>query len=441
MKICRTRDGDVLAEIERLRSKLSVFGTIASARTRVLHGFSPEQSVRRIVDDVRARGDDAVSLYTLRFDSARLTPPEFRVSESQVRGAYKQVEPAFLKAVRQAVRNLRTFQEHIRVPPPKPIRRNGATLAVRYDPIEKVGVFIPGGSAPYPSTVLMTAVPAMVAQVKRLILVTPPRRDGTVSPDRLVAAREAGVSEIYKVGGVPGIAALAFGTATIPKVDKIVGPGNLFVQLAKRMVFGQVGIDMFAGPSEVVVIADAKASPEVVAADLISQAEHDPGSAVLLTDSESLAMHVDGALEKQLDALARGNMARDALNDYGLIVVTRNLSEAADIANHLAPEHLEIIAAAAPRLLKAITNAGAIFVGPFSPVAVGDYVAGPSHVLPTGGTARFFSGLSVNDFLKRTTVISYSRTALKSAAPSIRAIAAAEGLTAHVRSVDIRLSR
>ncbi len=445
MRCLRVWECDIKEELKQFKDSFSIFGNISTAqseeKTKDIFGeaLSPQECVRRIVGDIKERGDDALLYYTEKLDGVSLSPEDIRVKESEIEEAYNNVSNAFIDAVRKARDNVRRFQKHIYSEEVVCLELEGVSLGIRHRAIEKVGIYIPGGTASYPSTVLMNAVPARVAGVERVEMVTPPLKDGTVSPERLVAAREAGVNEIYKIGGAQAVAALAFGTKIIPKVDMIVGPGNIFVTLAKREVFGYVGIDILAGPSEVLIIADDTANPEYVASDLLSQAEHNPGLPVLVTTSEGLADNMEREISKQLDTLPRKDSIKESLDRYGLIILTKSMDEAVDISNELAPEHLQIMVKSPEVVLNGIKNAGAIFIGEFSPVAVGDYIAGPSHVLPTGGTARFFSGLSVNDFIKRTSIISYNKKALKDASNEIIAIAESEGLNAHARSVNIRI--
>ncbi|HHT9125830.1 MAG TPA: histidinol dehydrogenase [Candidatus Brocadiia bacterium] len=445
MRYLRSWECDIKEELKWFKDSFSIFGNISTTqsakKTKDIFGeaLSPKECVSRIVSDIKEKGDDALLFYTEKLDGVPLSPEDIRVKESEIEEAYNNVTSAFINAIRKARENIRRFQKHIYQEEITCLELEDLSLGVRYGAIEKVGIYIPGGTASYPSTVLMNAVPAKVAGVKKIEMVTPPRKDGTVSPERLVAANEVGVDEIYKIGGAHAIAALAFGTKTIPKVDKIVGPGNIFVTLAKREVFGYVGIDILAGPSEVLIIADDTANPEYVASDLLSQAEHNPGLPVLVTTSEGLASKVKREVSKQLDTLSKRDLIKESLDRYGLIIVAKDISEVVDISNELAPEHLQIMVKNPEAVLNDIKNAGAIFIGEFSPVAVGDYIAGPSHVLPTGGTARFFSGLSVNDFLKKTSIISYNKKALKGAANEIITIAESEGLDAHAQSVKIRL--
>jgi len=445
MKILRSQDSNITQEIEKIKQRMSLFADTVTVemeeKTKEVFGepLSPMESVKRIVNDVKEKGDDALKFYSDKFEGTNLSVDNLRVKDTEIEEAYKKVSPDFLSAIKNARENIRVFQEYIRVRAPEPFYSNGTRITVNYKPIEDVGVYVPGGSASYPSTVLMNTMPARVAGVKRIVVVSPPGKDGKISPERLVACKESNVDEIYMIGGAHAIAALAFGTETIPKVDKIVGPGNLFVTLAKREAFGHVGIDILAGPSEVLIITDDTANPAYVASDLLSQSEHAPGVSILVTCSEKLVNEVLQEVSKQLKALPRSNLIKESLGKFGFIILTRDLNEAVDISNTLAPEHLQVIVKNEDEVLSKIKHAGAIFTGPFTPVAVGDYVAGPSHVLPTGGTARFFSGLSVNDFLKRTSVITYSEDVLRSSAKDIITIAEAEGLEAHAQSVRIRV--
>lgn len=429
MRILRTWQCDLGREIEKLKQQLSNLDGLSDHRKTVL----------TIIGNVRKQGDKAVINYSKRFDKVFLSADELRVKDDEIEHAYGKISIPFVKSIQRAGANVRAYQEHIRVRSPRPMKANGVMLDTRYIPLDSAGVYVPGGAASYPSTVLMNAIPAQAAGVKRIVMVTPPAKDGTIPPERLVAARECGISEIYKVGGAQAIAALAFGTETIPKVDKIVGPGNIFVTLAKKEIFGYAGIDMLAGPSEVLIIADDSANPSFVASDLLSQAEHTPGISILVTFSESLVEQVMVEVKRQLTLIGRGAETKKCLDNYGVAVLVRNIEECVEIANVLAPEHLQIMTQKPNNLLPGIRHAGAIFLGHYTPVALGDYIAGPSHVLPTGGTARFSSGLSVNDFLKRSSVIQYSRAALKKASHDITEISEAEGLGAHTRSVKIRL--
>lgn len=402
---------------------------------------TPEADVAAIVSDiiadVRENGDTAVKAYCAKFDKAELTSLE--VTPEEIQAAVSQVEPEFLDILREAAENIRSFHSRqVRnsfVIADKP----GIVLGQKITPIEKVGVYVPGGTAAYPSTVLMDTIPAKIAGCPQLVMVTPPGRDGKVNPAILAAASIAGVNRIFKVGGAQAIAALAYGTESIPKVDKIVGPGNAFVAEAKKQVFGRVSIDMIAGPSEILVIADGKSNPVHVAADLLSQAEHDKlASAVLVTDSEELAQAVQAELERQLPLLPRQEIARASIENNGKIIVAETLMAGIEIANEIAPEHLELQVDDPFSYLDAIQNAGSIFLGRSCPEALGDYFAGPNHTLPTSGTARFSNPLSVDDFVKKSQFSYYTPEALAKAADKIAAFAEKEGLRAHGRSVTIR---
>ena len=393
--------------------------------------------VADIIADVKENGDTAVKAYCAKFDKAELTSLE--VTPEEIQEAISQVEPEFLDILREAAENIRSFHSRqIRnsfVIADKP----GIVLGQKITPIEKVGVYVPGGTAAYPSTVLMDTIPAKIAGCPQLVMVTPPGRDGKVNPAILAAADLAGVDRIFKVGGAQAIAALAYGTESIPKVDKIVGPGNAFVAEAKKQVFGRVSIDMIAGPSEILVIADGKSNPVHVAADLLSQAEHDKlASAVLVTDSEELALAVQAELERQLPLLPRQEIARASIENNGKIIVAETLMAGIEIANEIAPEHLELQVDDPFSYLDAIQNAGSIFLGRSCPEALGDYFAGPNHTLPTSGTARFSNPLSVDDFVKKSQFSYYTPEALAKAADKIAAFAEKEGLRAHGRSVTIR---
>jgi len=397
--------------------------------------------VREVLADVRARGDAAVLDLTEKIEKVRLTPQHMRVSAEELAAARHEADPAFLELIEQAAANVREYQESIRVTAPPALRRGGRKLGVRYTPIDRVGIFIPGGGgtgAVLVSSLLMTAVPAQVAGVREIALVSPPTVKGDVSPALLAAASAVGVQEVYRVSGTAGLAALAYGTETIPAVDQIVGPGSAFIAEAKRQLFGRVGIDSIAGPSEVLIIADDTAPPAWVAADLLAQAEHAPGSAVLVTPSRKLADAVAAEVETQLGALTRADAARQCLDEYSAVVVVPDLGAACEVANNFATEHLQIMTADDDAVLAKIRHAGAIFVGRYSPVPLGDYYAGPSHVLPTGGTARFFSALSCNDFLKASSVIRYDASAAAEDADAVADFAEREGLTAHAAAVRMR---
>lgn len=431
-----------------LRRKLSIEGDIVSeaGRQRTIDLFgealSPRQVVQRICGDVKRDGLPAVLDYTKRLDRKELTAETMRVSAKELAAARDAASPKFLGTIRRIRENITEFQRKILHEDVRLVRQDGTArveLRQRYLPLKRVGICVPGGAAAYPSTVLMTAVPAKTAGVKDIAVVVPPTEFGGYNNDLLATCAEIGITEVYRIGGAQAVAALAYGVDGIPRVDKIVGPGNLFVALAKQHVFGEVDIDSIAGPSEVIVLADASAKPEYVAADLISQAEHSPGSGVLITWHAGLIDAVRNELETQMAKLPRGDLALASLNDYGALILVRDEHQAVELTDLLAPEHLHISTANPEELLDRIQNAGAIFLGHYTPVAVGDYFAGPSHVLPTGGTARFANGLCANDFLKRSSVIWFNHHALEDSAEDIRRLAETEGLTAHSASVDIRL--
>lgn len=434
--------------IEELRAKLSPKGDVVSeaGRQRTIELFgealSPQQVVERICEDVRLRGLAAVLEYTAKLDRKQLSAETMRVSEEELESAHKSADVEYLATIRRIRDSITEFQSVILHHDVSLVRQSDGgriELRQRYVPMRRIGICVPGGAAAYPSTLLMTAVPAKTAGVSEIAVVVPPTEFGGYNVDLLAACREIGVTEVYRIGGAQAIAALAYGVEGIASVDMIVGPGNLFVALAKRYVYGDVGIDSIAGPSEVIVLADETANPAFVAADLISQAEHSPGSGVLITWHRPLVEQVRKELETQLAKLSRGDLARQSLEDYGALIITADETEAARLADRLATEHLHISTANPEAMLKRVKNAGAIFLGHHTPVALGDYVAGPSHVLPTGGTARFANGLCANDFLKRSSVISYDEPALRSVANDVRLMADKEGLTAHRASVDVRL--
>lgn len=442
------REDDATSLFRELRDKLSPRGDIVSeaGRQRTIELFgeplSPRDVVRRICEDVRRRGMGAVLHYTSRLDGRDLTPSTVRVTQAEMDAATAAASPEFLQTIRRIRDNIAEFQRSVLPQDTVIVRRHGdavVELRQRHLPMKRVGICVPGGAAAYPSTVLMTAVPAMTAGVREIAIVVPPTDFGGYNVDLLAACNEIGVREVYRIGGAQAVAALAWGIDGLPRVDKIVGPGNLFVALAKQHVFGDVDIDSIAGPSEVIVLADETAHPEYVAADLISQAEHSPGSGVLITWHEPLINAVLTAIESQLSRLDRGDLARRSLEDYGALILARNESEAAELTDRLAPEHLHISMDQPERMLAQVQNAGAIFMGHYTPVALGDYIAGPSHVLPTGGTARFANGLAASDFLKRSSVIQYNLQSLQADAADVRLMAEKEGLTAHSASVDIRL--
>lgn len=438
------RQDDIKTALAGLRQRLSPAGNVVSdaGRKKTIEVFGepllPQQVVERICGEVQSRGLAAVLDYSRKLDRAELTSSTIRVSTDQLAAAYAHAEPAFLATVRQVRDNILEFQQAI-LHRDVEVRRPGVKLGQRYVPLARVGICVPGGAAAYPSTVLMTAVPAQAAGVKEIAIVSPPTANGANNPDVLATCHELGITEVYRIGGAQGIAALAYGIEGVTKVDKIVGPGNLFVALAKRHVYGAVDIDSIAGPSEVVVIADETTRPDFTAADLLAQAEHSPGASILVTWSERILEATAAELEKQVARLSRAELTIQSLRDFGCLILVRDEDEACRITDLIAPEHLHIATDNAERLLGKIRNAGATFLGNYSPVALGDYAAGPSHVLPTGGTARWASGLSANHFLRSSSLIEYDADALAAIAPHVQRLADKEGLTAHRASVDVRL--
>ena len=398
-----------------------------------------EKGVAEILARVKEEGDQAVFDFTRRFDHAEITEETIRVTKEEIEEAYRQVSPSLVDIIRKALVNIRSYHEKQRRTSWFDSKPDGTILGQKVTPLQRVGVYVPGGKAVYPSSVLMNIVPAKVAGVDEIIMVTPPGKDGKVNPNTLVAACEAGADVIYKVGGAQAIGALAYGTKTIPKVDKIVGPGNIYVALAKKAVYGHVSIDAIAGPSEILVVADETANPRYVAADLLSQAEHDElASAILVTTSEELAQKVSAEVDEFVKVLSRGEIIQKSLDNYGYILVADTLEDVIDIANEIASEHLEIMTRDPYQVMTKIRNAGAIFIGEYASEPLGDYFAGPNHVLPTNGTAKFFSPLSVDDFIKKSSIIGYSREALEQIHTDIEAFAEAEQLTAHANSIKVR---
>lgn len=401
-----------------------------------------EQTVNEIIADVRARKDQALFEYTSRFDKCELTKETIKVTEKEIEEAYAAISPEFIEVMKKSAHNIRSFHEkqlHSSWIIPKD---DGTILGQKILPIAISGVYVPGGKAAYPSSVLMNVLPAKVAGVSRIIMTTPPGSDGKVNPGTLVAAHIAGVDEIYKAGGAQAIAAMAFGTESIPRVDKITGPGNIFVALAKKACFGYVSIDSIAGPSEILVLADETANPRYVAADLLSQAEHDEmASAILITTSMELAKKVSEQVAAFTEKLERKEIIQKSLDHYGYILVAENMDQAIETANEIASEHLEILTRDPYEVMTKIKNAGAIFLGEYSSEPLGDYFAGPNHILPTNGTARFFSPLNVDDFMKKTSIISYSRQALEKVHKDIELFAQKEGLTAHANSIKVRFEK
>ena len=398
---------------------------------------SVEEPVREIIAQVRAKGDEALKHYTKEFDGVDITSVE--VGQGAIDEGFRMADPMLVDILYRASERVAAFHQHQVRNSFLVNEEDGILMGQKIIPLERVGLYVPGGTAAYPSSVIMNCIPAKLAGVKEIVMVTPPGKDGKIPPNILAAARICGVNRVFRVGGAQAIAALAYGTESVPRVDKIVGPGNQFVAEAKKQVFGKVGIDMVAGPSEILVIADGKCDPRIVAADLLSQAEHDKNaSAVLVTDSEALAVAVQAAIEEQLPKLRREEIARASIDTNGKIIVADNLDTAVEIANEIAPEHLEVCVDQPFDYLDKIKNAGSIFLGRNCPEALGDYFAGPNHTLPTSGTARFSSPLSVDDFVKKTQYTYYTRPALEKAQPTVSIFAKQEGLTAHARSIDIR---
>jgi len=418
-------------KIERLSDTLSLKRSIEAGTEQ------QRQTVLAIIEEVRRNGDRVLKEYTEKFDGVSLE--SLQVSEHEVRQAYHEVDEKLVQIIREAAENIRQYHERQKRESWMMMKEDGTILGQKVTPLDSVGLYVPGGTAAYPSSVLMNVIPAQVAGVQRIAIVSPPSKEGTLPAGVLVAANELGITEIYKVGGAQAIAALAYGTETIQPVDKIFGPGNIYVALAKREVFGQVAIDMIAGPSEIVILADETAKANEVAADLLSQAEHDErASAILVTPSMALALEVAAEVGRQLERLPRKEIAQTAIEQYGAIYVTDTMERAVAAVNELAPEHLEIITSDPMSLLGQIRHAGAIFLGRFSSEPVGDYFAGTNHVLPTNGTARFSSGLSVDEFVKKSSIILYSEQALKNNYEKIAALARLEGLEAHARAVEER---
>lgn len=398
-----------------------------------------ETSVKEILDKVKEEKDAAVFAYTAKFDGAELTADTIEVTDAEIEEAYAQVDDTLLTVIRKAKDNIESYHAKQRQNSWFDSKPDGTILGQKITPLHRVGVYVPGGKAVYPSSVLMNVMPAKVAGVDEIIMVTPPGKNGKVSPNTLVAAKEAGVDKIYKVGGAQAIAALAYGTESIPKVDKIVGPGNIYVALAKKAVYGHVSIDSIAGPSEILVVADETANPRYVAADLLSQAEHDElASAILVTTSEKLAHEVSDQVDGFLKELSRAEIISKSLDNYGYILLADTMEDVIDVANEIASEHLEIQTKNPFEVMTKIRNAGAIFIGEYASEPLGDYFAGPNHILPTNGTAKFFSPLSVDDFIKKSSIISYSREALQKVHKDIESFAKAEQLTAHANSIHVR---
>lgn len=400
---------------------------------------SYQDTVNEILNEVKEKGDEALFRYTKKFDKAEITPDNIRVTKEEIQEAYAQVEASLVEVMKKSLANIQDFHKKQLRNSWIETREDGVILGQRITPLESVGVYVPGGKAAYPSSVLMNIIPAQVAGVERIVMVTPPGADGKVNPATLVAADLAGATEVYKVGGAQAVAALAYGTASIKKVAKICGPGNIFVALAKKTVYGHVSIDSIAGPSEILVLADETANPRYVAADLLSQAEHDElASAILVTTSEELAVKVEEEIQEFLKTLSRADIIQKSLENYGYLLVADSMSDAIRAANEIASEHLEILTKNPFDTMTRIKNAGAIFLGEYSSEPLGDYFAGPNHVLPTNGTAKFFSPLNVDDFIKKSSLISYSREALEPIHKDIIQFANAEQLTAHANSIAVR---
>lgn len=439
-----SRRDDLRAALADLRARLSLKGNIVSqaGRQRTIDVFgeplTPAQVVERICLDVAQQGMAAVLDYSARIDKSQLTAATIRVPTEELAGAHAAAEPEFLAAVRRIRQRIWAFQEAILHHDVRQ-ERPGGYLVQRYRPLRRAGICVPGGAAAYPSTVLMTAVPAQVAGVRELAVVAPPTPFGSYNADLLATCHELGITEVYRLGGAQAVAALAYGVEGIPKVDKIVGPGNLFVALAKRYVYGEVDIDSIAGPSEVVVIVDESTRPDYTAADLVAQAEHAPGASVLIGWEPRVLDATVDELSRLLTRLERGDVARQSLEEFGAVIVVRDADEACALADEIAPEHLHIATTRAEELVEKIHHAGAIFLGNHTPVALGDYAAGPSHVLPTSGTARFASGLSSNDFLRANSILHFEPEGLRELAQDVQVLATKEGLTGHRASVEVRL--
>ena len=398
-----------------------------------------EAAVAEILNKVRTEGDSALFAYTREFDKTEIAKETIQVTEEEIREAYDAVDPALVDVIRKALVNIRNYHERQKQNSWFTSSEEGTMLGQKVTPLQRVGVYVPGGKAVYPSSVLMNIVPAKVAGVDRIVMTTPPGKDGKVNPSTLVAAREAGADEIYKAGGAQAVGALAYGTESIPKVDKIVGPGNIFVALAKKAVYGHVSIDSIAGPSEILILADDSADPRFVAADLLSQAEHDElASAILITTSRELAEKVSYEVDEFVKVLSRREIIRKSLDNFGYIMIAENMDEAIEAANAIASEHMEIVTKNPFEVMMKVRNAGAIFIGEYSSEPLGDYFAGPNHVLPTNGTAKFFSPLSVDDFVKKSSIVYYSREALKKIHKDIEQFASSEQLTAHANSIAVR---
>lgn len=421
-------------------TKENLKATVASLGVRGKMDLKPViETVQNVIDDIRENGDAALLKYTEKFDGVKLTPDQLRVSEEEIEAAIKSIDPELLTIMKEAASNIRRFHEEQKEHGFMMDVGNGAKIGVRVRPISIAGVYVPGGTAPLPSTVLMDVIPASVAGVERIVFATPPRKDGTIAPVILAAASIAGATEIYRMGGSQAIAAMAYGTETVPRVDKVCGPGNIYVNTAKRLVYGQVDIDMFAGPSEILIIADKTANPDFVAADMLSQAEHDKmASAIVLTDSRELAEKVLELADKRSEQAARKDILAKSMEEYCAIIVCDSLDTAVNFSEEIAPEHLEICVENPEVLAAKIKNCGAMFLGNYSPEPLGDYFAGPNHTLPTSGTARFFSPLNTGDFYKKMSVINYNEESLRDVYKDVAAFADSEGLGCHAAAVRAR---
>lgn len=441
-----TRNTETTAEIARIREQLSPRGDVVSeaGRKKTLEVFgealSPQQVVAKICGDVESKGLDALLDYCKRIDGAELTGETIRVSEAEMKQAHADAAPEFIATVRHVRDSILYFQTAILHRDVAIERAPGILLRQRYVPLRRVGICVPGGAAAYPSSVLMAAVPAQAAGVDEIAVVAPPTPFGANNPDVMATCYELGIKELYRIGGAHAVAAMAYGVEGLPAVDKIVGPGNMFVALAKKQVFGQVDIDSIAGPSEVILIADSTYDPEYAAADLLAQAEHSPGASIMLSWDDDLLEETEAALGRQLEKLSRSELTRKSLQDYGCLIRVKDAAEACQLTEAFAPEHLHIATSNAGELAEQIRNAGATFLGRFSPVAMGDYAAGPSHVLPTSGTATWAAGLSANDFVRSGSMIEYGKAGLAADAPHVLRLAEKEGLTAHFESVNVRLN-
>ena len=443
MKIVNVKDMGIAA-VESLLKKPAFDQVELNPRIREANkqlfgeDLTAAQIVDRIVGEVRRDGDAAVIKYTKLIDRTEFTPEEFLVTEAEYEAAYEEADPAVVASLKKAAENVRQYHQEQKPNSWMTYRDHGSILGQSVIPLDRVGIYVPGGTAAYPSSVIMNAMPAVVAGVREIIMMVPPK-NGKINPYVLVAAKEAGVSKIFKIGGAQAIAAMAFGTETIPRVDKITGPGNIFVTLAKKAVYGHCDIDMLAGPSEILIVADKTADPAYTAADMLSQAEHDMrASSIVITDSAELAGKVAEEAEKQLQKLPREEITRASLDRNGLIIVTEDIMQAVELANVSAPEHMEILTEQPFQLLPYVRHAGAVFLGAYSPEPLGDYFAGPNHVLPTGGTARYYSVLNVETFMKRTSIISYTQAQLDAVSDDVIRLAEAEGLQAHANAVRLR---